>query len=102
MILKKFGNEKVHLVDYFGKLTFEVLKSIIEFGINFSIEMDSQEFSFWHNKYLENLELEKIYDEFNLIRQESNSYFGIKLLNSDESISNIQKWFLTMSDSDVY
>lgn len=101
-VLKKFGNDKVHLVDYFGKLTLDVVKNIINYSIKFTKQENIKEISFWHNQCLENLELEKISDEFNFENEKAESYFGVKLLDSDTECLGMKKWFITMSDSDVY
>lgn len=103
-VLKKFGKEKVHLVDYCGLITRKIMKTILNYGLKFATHENVSEFSLWENQYFNYLEFEKIYDELKFERITTDSYFGFKLLDHslDAEISNEQNWFITMSDSDVY
>ena len=102
-VVKKFGQEKCHIVDYFGLLNEEIIKIILFTGESICIENNIDFLSFWVNS-------EKIRSKHGVfitnngyVEDHSHCFFGCKQLNQlNLSSEQNQNWFVTMADSDVY
>ena len=103
-ILKQFGNEKVHIVDFFGNLNKSVLKVIFDFAENFCIKIGVLNISFWCSLDIESNKLQDTIKQFNFHKRNAESFFGIRIFNKKFNYDRIRKknWFITMSDSDVF
>jgi len=102
-ILKKFGNDKGHLVDYFGLLNDEIFEKILNFSLTFCLKSNLTEFSFW-TPFIIQKNFSHIFQKYKFEKHISNTYFGITIL--DQNMNNLltekNNWFFTMSDSDVF
>ncbi len=102
-IIKKFGQEKCHIVDYFGLLNKKVIEIILSTGESICIENNIDFLSFWINS-------EKIKSQYGnfitlkgYMKENSHCFFGCKQLNQLSLSSEQNKnWFVTMADSDVF
>jgi len=102
-VLKKFGNKKCHLVDYFGDLNYDVLKEIIYYSIKFCYSKKIKFLSFWIPNIIQK-KISEIIQQCRFKSTYSDSYFGIRILNPCivDSIKDPNQWFITMCDSDVF
>lgn len=102
-VLKKFGSDKGHLVDYFGLLNDKIFEKILNFSLTFCLNSNLKEFSFW-TSFIIQKNFSHIFQKYKFETHISNTYFGITIF--DQSMNNFltekNNWFFTMSDSDVF
>lgn len=102
-VIKKFGQEKCHIVDYFGLLNKEVMKIILYTGESICVENNINFLSFWMNSEKIRTECGTIITKNGYQEDNSHCFFGCKQLNVFNSLSEQkQNWFMTMADSDVF
>lgn len=102
-VIKKFGQEKCHVVDYFGLLNKEVIITILFTGESICIENDINFFSFWENSEKIRTECQTIIIKNGYLEDKSHCFFGCKQLNTFDSLyEQKQNWFVTMADSDIF
>jgi len=104
MVLKKFGSEKGHLVDYFGLLNDEIMEIIIRYAISFCLKNKLSILSFLSNYITAGKSVLEMHEKLGFIPMQKDTHFGIRLLqmNDEESITDKNRWFVNMCDSDVY
>jgi len=102
-ILKKFNNEKCHLVDYFGFLDSSIINFILIYSLKFCNKNNLRFFSFWPS-FIGKKNKVEINPKFYFKIKNSESIFGIKLLddNLKKTIFDKTQWYLTMGDSDIF
>lgn len=102
-ILKKFGNEKIHLIDFFGKLNEEVFRIILNHAELFCKKNKISKLTFWCNFSI-NTKFKNILNKLDFVSKPSDVYFGVKILNFEFQSELLDKtnWFITMGDSDVF
>lgn len=103
-VLKKFGTDICHIVDYFGFLNKEIMEEMISFGIAFFKEKKMRRLSLWVPFSLKNKDTINVLEKFGFKQKFSEAYFGIRLFGDtlDKSVTDKKQWFITMSDSDVF
>lgn len=102
-VLKQFGEEKGHIVDFFGEINEKTMNVIIDYSISFFRDRKLPALSFWSSRS-EDVRLSRMYESLGFVKHSSDAYFGIKILGSNlpESITDFTQWFVRMGDSDVY
>jgi GNAT superfamily N-acetyltransferase len=102
-IFKKFGKDIGHIVDFFGDLNQNIFKKMVEFVINFSYDKKINQLSCWIPFKLKD-DVNLIFNQLGFQQKSSETYFGIHFLTKelDKDVIKKEKWFLTMSDSDVF
>lgn len=99
-VLKIFGTEKCHIVDFFGELNEDIFKSITNFAEKIAYSLNLKQITFWTNRK----ELEKISINLGFYKNESEAYWGCLRLDEkfDKQIEDKNNWFITMNDSDIF
>lgn len=101
-VIKKFGQEKCHIVDYFGLLNNDIMEQILFTSELFCLKNKINFISFWMNSKKVRKECKKIISDNGYVEDSSHCFFGCKSLNSNTFLNNKQNWFVTMADSDVF
>ena len=103
-MLKKYGESKIHLVDYFGQIDIETMKMILSFSLNFAKNENISYFSFWHKFSSQSNSLHNVFDELGFTLKKSDEFFGIKKFKSfiDKILKDKSNWHITMSDNDIF
>ena len=102
-VVKKFGQEKCHIVDYFGLLNQEVIKIILFTGESICIENNIDFLSFWINSKKNRSKYGMFITTNGYMEENSHCFFGCKQLNQLHlSSEQNENWFVTMADSDVF
>ena len=102
-VIKKFGQEKCHVVDYFGLLNKEVINNILFTGESICIKNEINLLSFWENSEKNRMDFQTIAIQNGYLEDKSHCFFGCKQLNTPNSLyEQKQNWFVTMADSDIF
>ena len=102
-VVKKFGQEKCHIVDYFGLLNEEIIKIIIYTGESICVKNNITFLSFWMNSKKIKFQYENLITLNGYVEENSHCFFGYKQLNQFSlSPKQNENWFVTMADSDVF
>ena len=102
-VIKKFGQEKCHVVDYFGLLDNEVITIILSTAESICIENDIHFLSFWENSEMNQTTLKAISTKNGYLADNSHCFFGCKQLTTNNMLYEQKKnFFVTMADSDVF
>jgi hypothetical protein len=103
-ILKQFGNDKMHILDYFGELTHLTIKNMLIFTENFCQKLNLSLLSLWVSLDIDSNNLKNFFKNSGFTSKNADSYFGIRYF--DEKYKKIvnadKKWFITMSDCDIF
>ena len=102
-VIKKFGQEKCHIVDYFGMLDNEVIRIILLTTESFCYENNIPFLSFWENSKINQTNLKTISTKNGYSQDVSHGFFGCKQLSSNNILyEEKNNFFITMADSDVF
>jgi len=102
-VIKKFGQEKCHIADYFGQLDNEVITIILSTAESFCIKNGINFLSFWENSKNNQTIFKTISIKNGFLEDHSHCFFGCKQLTSNNMLyEEKNNFFVTMADSDVF
>ena len=102
-VIKKFGQEKCHIVDYFGQLDDEVITIILSTAESICIKNNINLLSFWENSKNNHTTFKTISTKNGFLKDHSHCFFGCKQLTSNNMVyEQKNNFFVTMADSDVF
>lgn len=103
-ILKQFGNDKMHILDYFGELTNLTIKNMLIFTENFCQKLNLSNLSLWVSLDIDSNNLKNFFKNSGFISKNADSYFGIRYFDEKykKIVNDDKKWFITMSDCDIF
>ena len=103
-VIKKFGNEKAHIVDIFGKLNNDIMNRILKHSFEFCNKNKITYLSLLADFNLNEQYIHSILHKHKFKKKISETFRGSCLLNDDmkKLITKDNNWYYTMSDSYTY